>query len=156
VIHARHRDFKVFCGDRPLDECYASLPVIARRVQEVKDELLTTRGIVADHVIMTSDEDNATWWQGVEEQGWKRLHHLKWAQADEPTGEPPVKGAPERLQRLHSWYPLILDAVVQSSGVGFVGTDGSTMSMIARRRTETWNNGVSRTVKWGNPHSDDH
>ncbi len=53
-------------------------------------------------------------------------------------------------------YPVLVDAVIQSGAIGFVGTDRSTMSILARRRAETWHNAVSRTVKWGNPTADDH
>jgi hypothetical protein len=53
-------------------------------------------------------------------------------------------------------YPLLIDAVIQSNGVGFVGTDLSTVSVVARRRVESWHDGIVRTVKWGQPTSDDH
>lgn len=43
-------------------------------------------------------------------------------------------------------YPALIDAVVQSMGVGFVGTARSTMSLVARRRVEDWNGGVTREV----------
>jgi hypothetical protein len=75
TIHVRHRDFSGWCHDIPSYDCFAKLPVIARRVQEIKDELYEKRGITVDHVIMTSDEDNATWWQDVVEQGWKRVDY---------------------------------------------------------------------------------
>jgi hypothetical protein len=45
-------------------------------------------------------------------------------------------------------YPVLIDAVVQSSGAGFVGTAGSTMSLVALRRTEEWTGGVGIMVKW--------
>jgi hypothetical protein len=163
AIHVRHADFKVYCEDIPLYECYASLPVISRRVEEVRTEIQEKKGIHVEHVIMTSDERNETWWQEVESMGWKRLHHLKWAGVQENTSPvdnvdtiAPIPGAPENLEKFAEWFPLLLDATVQSRGLGFVGTDRSTMSMIARRRVETWQGGVSRTVKWGRPDSDDH
>lgn len=57
----------------------------------------------------------------------------------------------------HSYrYPVFIDAAIQSLGVGFVGTDRSTMSMLARRRVESWTDGVVRIFKWGNPDSDNH
>lgn len=51
---------------------------------------------------------------------------------------------------------MLIDAVVQAGGIGFVGTDRSTMSILARRRVESWWKGAARMVKWGNPHADDH
>jgi hypothetical protein len=53
-------------------------------------------------------------------------------------------------------YPLFIDAVIQSNGAGFVGTQGSTMTTVARRRVESWRGGPTRVVKWGSPNADDH
>jgi hypothetical protein len=75
TVHVRHRDFAGMCLDVALHDCFAKLPVFARRVQEVKDELYERRGIKVEHVIMTSDEDDATWWQEVVELGWKRVDY---------------------------------------------------------------------------------
>jgi hypothetical protein len=72
----RHGDFKVWCGE-DVSGCFPSLPVIARRVEEVKAELLQRKGIVVNHVIMTSDEKDPTWWQGVTAQGWFGLNHTQ-------------------------------------------------------------------------------
>lgn len=44
---------------------------------------------------------------------------------------------------------MFLDAIVQSLGAGFVGTDRSTMSLIAERRVRDWYNGPTREVQWG-------
>jgi hypothetical protein len=53
-------------------------------------------------------------------------------------------------------YPVLIDAVIQSSGIGLIGTHGSTMSLLAGRRVQDWHNGVYKDVKWGSPHADDH
>jgi hypothetical protein len=55
------------------------------------------------------------------------------------------------------WYrfPVFIDAVVQSGSLGFVGNYGSTMSLIAKRRVESWRDGVVRMVKWGWVGADD-
>lgn len=53
-------------------------------------------------------------------------------------------------------YPVFLDAVIQSNGAGFVGTHGSTMTTLARRRVESWHGGPIRVVRWGWPGADDH
>ena len=52
-------------------------------------------------------------------------------------------------------YPVLIDAVIQSGGVGFIGTDRSTMSEIAMRRCQSWHDGVTRIVKWGYIGADD-
>ncbi|KAK0233621.1 hypothetical protein IW262DRAFT_1331502 [Armillaria fumosa] len=137
-VHVRHYDFDRYCVDMPLTDCFASIPVIARRVQEVKDELMATKGQDIKHVVVTSDERNASWWQEVAEQGWFAPDHSR------------------TKELLGDWYPVLIDAAIQSGGVGFVGTDRSTMSLLARRRVETWQNGVTRTVRWGHPGADDH
>jgi len=137
AIHMRHGDFKVFCSDDP-SACFPSLSVISRRVEEVKAELLQRKGIVVNNVIMTSDERDPSWWDGVKAQGWFAIDHNN------------------TVERFGPWYPVLIDAVIQSTGVGFVGTDKSTMSIMARRRVESWMDGAVRTVKWGGPDADNH
>ncbi len=53
-------------------------------------------------------------------------------------------------------YPVLIDAVIQSSGIGLIGMHGSTMSLLAGRRVQDWHNGVYKDVKWGTPNADDH
>jgi hypothetical protein len=72
----RHGDFKTWCGE-DLSLCFPSFPVIARRVEEVKTELLQRKGIAVEHVIMTSDEQDPAWWDGVRAQGWLTLNHSR-------------------------------------------------------------------------------
>ncbi|KII94081.1 hypothetical protein PLICRDRAFT_36319 [Plicaturopsis crispa FD-325 SS-3] len=140
ALHVRHHDFKVYCGDYSEEDCFASLAVYDRRVQEVKQELLERKNITVEHVLMTSDEDDAAWWHDVEAMGWKHIDF-----------------AAERTEEIYGkWYPVLIDAVIQSMAHGFVGTDRSTMSMLARRRVEAWQEGATRTVKWGSPGADDH
>lgn len=80
AIHIRHGDFAYWCGDAPVDDCFAPLSVIARRVQEVKDEILDKFGVKVEYVIMTSDEHNQTWWDGVRTQGWFQVNHAETVQ----------------------------------------------------------------------------
>ncbi|KAI0770948.1 hypothetical protein BD413DRAFT_626744 [Trametes elegans] len=140
AIHARRGDFAGWCGDVPREECFAPLGAFARRVAEVQEALRARHGVYVSHVVMTGDERDQVWWQAVEERGWLRVDH-----DTERTAE-----------RFGKWYPVVLDAVVQSMSVGFVGTDRSTFSHMARRRVEDWNHGVTRLVKWGFPGADDH
>ncbi|KXN88805.1 hypothetical protein AN958_06674 [Leucoagaricus sp. SymC.cos] len=137
-IHIRHGDFKNWCGEVPVEDCFASISVINRRVEEVKTEIQESRGLTVNHVIVTSDERDPLWWEQVANQGWYRVDHSGTA------------------DRYGAWYPVLIDAVIQSGGIGFVGTDRSTMSILARRRVQSWRNGVVRTIKWGKSGADDH
>ncbi|KAF8922053.1 hypothetical protein CPB85DRAFT_1265699 [Mucidula mucida] len=111
-IHVRHSDF----GD-----CFAPLSAIARRVQEVKDEVMEKSGRIVDHVVVTSDEKDPAWWQDVANLGWVAPDHS------------------QTIQLFGPWYPVLIDAVIQS-GV----------------RTGAWQNGATRYVEWGRPGADDH
>ncbi|KAJ7508599.1 hypothetical protein B0H11DRAFT_1965830 [Mycena galericulata] len=137
-IHARRDDFEGWCGDFPREECFASLDVIARRVEEVRSEIWQRKGIMVHRVIITSDEKDPEWWRQVAERGWGTPDHRD----------------TEELYGI--WYPVLIDAVILSQGIGFVGTDRSTMSILAGRRVEMWHDGTARMVKWGRPGADDH
>ncbi|KAJ7729241.1 hypothetical protein DFH07DRAFT_850334 [Mycena maculata] len=137
-IHARRDDFQGWCGDFTLDECFAPLEVINRRVQEVKAELFQRKAIMVHHIIITSDEKDKKWWAQVARYGWVSPDHR------------------QTEERYGIWYPVLIDAVIQSQGIGFVGTDRSTMSILAARRVESWRDGAVRFVLWGRPGADDH
>jgi len=137
-IHVRHHDFQWWCDEIPLKDCFAPLPVIARRVREIQEELLATKGLDVKDVVLTSDEIDPLWWADVAKQGWKYPDHSK------------------TTEEFNGWYPVLIDAVIQSNGIGFVGTDRSTMSEMAMRRCQSWHGGVTRTVKWGYIGADDH
>ncbi|KAJ7230619.1 hypothetical protein GGX14DRAFT_344179, partial [Mycena pura] len=132
AVHVRHGDFGGWCGV-PLKDCFAPLSVIARRVEEVQDELLRTKRLVVDRVVVTSDEQDSAWWEEVLQLGWVRPDHSRTVE---------VHGA---------WYPILVDAAIQSGAVGFVGTDRSTVSVMARKRVSAWNGGAVRMVRWGTP-----
>jgi len=77
-IHARHRDFSQWCPEGvSVDDCFAPLSAIARRVQEIKDELMARKGLKVDYVVMTSDEPAEKWWQDVAALGWLRIDHSR-------------------------------------------------------------------------------
>ncbi|KAH9898206.1 hypothetical protein C8Q73DRAFT_684005 [Cubamyces lactineus] len=143
AIHVRHGDFSNWCwaAEKP-EDCFAPLPVIARRVREVQEELRERKGIdiPMTRVIVTSDEKDPAWWEEVAALGWRTIDH-------------DTAGTAEVFGR---WYPVILDAAIQSGALGFVGTDRSTYSIVSRRRVETWNDGATRTVLWGYKGADDH
>ncbi|KAL1951501.1 hypothetical protein VTO73DRAFT_650 [Trametes versicolor] len=143
AIHVRHGDFANWCwaAEKP-EDCFAPLPVIARRVREVQEELLARKGldIPMTRVIITSDEKDPAWWEEVRALGWRTLDHE-------------AAGTAEAFGR---WYPVILDAAIQSGAHGFVGTDRSTYSIVSRRRVESWHDGATRMVLWGYKGADDH
>lgn len=69
----------------------------------------------------------------------------------------PCSPFPEADYRLFcNRYPVLVDAVVQSNGAGFVGTARSTMSEMAMLRCKTWHKGATRMVDWGRIGADDH
>ncbi|KAF7356995.1 hypothetical protein MVEN_01036100 [Mycena venus] len=126
AVHVRHGDFGGWC-DQPLKDCFAPLSAIARRVEEVQEELWATKHVVVDRVIVTSDEQDPAWWDAVFELGWVRPDH-------------------SRTVEVHGeWYPILVDAAIQSGALGFVGTDRSTVSVMARKRVQTWHGGAVRT-----------
>jgi len=142
-LHARRQDFAGWCDDIPAKDCFAPLEAFEVRVREIQDELNVR---LATHrplkVIVTSDERDSTWWEKVRQQGWLFVDHG-------PDGE-------NTAIQHGLWYMPLLDAVIQCMGAGFVGTDRSTMSLLARRRVEEWSGGVTRMVKWGFPGADNH
>ena len=75
-MHIRHGDFKRLCPNpsEPFDSCFASLSTFAARVDEVKAEL-RAKGIVVDHVLVSSDEKDEGWWNEVRKLGWTWIDH---------------------------------------------------------------------------------
>lgn len=140
TIHARRGDFQGWCGTVPKEDCLPPLSAFAQRVREIQDELRERHGLYVSTVIMTSDEKDPLWWEGVRERGWIRVDHDSLGTA----------------QDHGNWYPVVLDAVLQSMGMGFVGTDRSTFSHMARYRVADWNHGAARMVKWGYIGADKH
>ncbi|OCH94686.1 hypothetical protein OBBRIDRAFT_722038 [Obba rivulosa] len=143
AIHVRHGDFQNWCWQAELPEdCFAPIPVIARRVREVQDELRRKKGVDVPmtRVIITSDEQDPAWWNETAALGWVKVDH------DEL----------QTAQIYGRWYPVVLDAAIHSYAQGFVGTDRSTFSILSRRRVEDWQDGATRTVKWGYKDADAH
>jgi hypothetical protein len=86
AIHVRRKDFEGWCAGVPKNDCFASIPVIARRVREVQDELRERKQIEieANHVIMTSDESDPAWWAEVNSQGWVGVDHSETGEVHGP------------------------------------------------------------------------
>ncbi|KAJ7805164.1 hypothetical protein B0H14DRAFT_3771980 [Mycena olivaceomarginata] len=135
ILYPPRDDFQNWCGEFTKEECFAPLSVIARRVDEVKAEVLQQKGVAVNHVIITSDERDEAWWDQVVEVGWRTPDHA----------------GLKTEERYGVWYPVLIDAVIHSRGSGFVGTSRSTFSILAARRVSSWNNGPVRMVEWGSP-----
>ena len=74
-IHIRRNDFVGWCRDVPREECFAPLSAYARRVEEIRQELLQDKGIDVSRVLVMSDEKDESWWDAVREMGWKWVDH---------------------------------------------------------------------------------
>lgn len=151
-LHIRHGDFGRLCPNAtdPFDGCYAPLSTFASVVNEI-NSALRAKGIVADRVLLTSDEERQDWWNEVRALGWTWIDHeaLKTA---ELFGDWYVVFASPVVDFVTfpfiCRYPVFIDAVAQSLGAGFVGTETSTMSLMAGRRVVDWNGGPVRYVRW--------
>ncbi|KAG8893832.1 hypothetical protein FRC01_013329 [Tulasnella sp. 417] len=134
-MHIRHGDFKVYCGDTPKEHCMAPVSALANAVDDVRASLKSQLGISvsSSDVLVTSDEEDPAWWAEIDKLGWAHIDHKA-----------------ERTVEKHSrWYPTFIDAMHQSMGIGFVGTEGSTMSLVALKRVIDWNGGLGVMVGWG-------
>lgn len=49
----------------------------------------------------------------------------------------------------------MIDSAIQSMNVGFVGTAGSTFSLISGFRARNWNGGLFKMVHFGGPDEDE-
>ncbi|KAJ7627140.1 hypothetical protein FB45DRAFT_835412 [Roridomyces roridus] len=140
AVHIRRGDFAIWCDltyHTPLEDCFAPLSTYARRVEEVQAELMEKKGVSAERVIVTSNEQDEGWWKEVAELGWVTLDHQRTMEEHGP------------------WYPIFVDAFIQGEAAGFVGTSTSTVSMLGQRRVES-KGGVSVMVQWGTKGADDH
>lgn len=72
----RRNDFQGWCQPGiPLAECFAPLSAYARRVDEVRREILDKQGVFVERVLMTSDERDPEWWAKVRALGWLYPDH---------------------------------------------------------------------------------
>jgi hypothetical protein len=98
----------------------------------MRTTLKTTRAIDAREVLVASDETSDAWWAQVAALGWRRLDH--------------GPGALNTGARLGRWYEVFIDAGALAGADGLVGTQDSTMSLLALRRVHEWRGGVGRMV----------
>jgi hypothetical protein len=139
AVHIRRTGFGNQCSeDIALEDCFVPLDVYARHVEEVKRVLFDRDSVEVANAIVTSDETDSTWWQKVRARGWSYVDYRN-----------------ERTAKtLGPWHPTLIDALVQAAAVGFVGTEGSEMSLVASRRVLEWGGGVTSSVAWGHRGAD--
>jgi len=130
AVHARRGDFNQHC---PVDGagCLPTDAQMKRRVEGMQADL-ADRGIQTSRVIVTSDETDPDWWQGVFDLGYTYINHTA-------LGTEATYGL---------WYGPFLDAVFQSIGAAVVGTDRSSMSLLAERRVQDWSNGPTTRMSF--------
>lgn len=84
AVHIRRSDFIAWCFGVPRDECLAPLEAYARRVEEVKTEMLERKQIASGDevkVILMSDEPRdgidrgEPYWERVAKLGWLSIDH---------------------------------------------------------------------------------
>lgn len=153
TVHIRRGDFRFACDTPP---CRLSLSAFKQTVDKMQTELLQKRGIEHTRVLLASgkrfhhpqrrnvmltlvpplDESDSMFYDEVRSYGWTFLNHTS-----------------ERTAELYGeWHPILIDKVSLSMGIGFVGTDSSTFSILNARRVEDWNNGVTVLLNyytWG-------
>ena len=70
-------------------------------------------------------------WAEVRANGWVYFNHTE-----------------ERTQeKFGEWFVPMIDTVSHSLAAGFVGTGGSTFSLVSARRVEDWNHGPTILVR---------
>ncbi|KZV69025.1 hypothetical protein PENSPDRAFT_609280 [Peniophora sp. CONT] len=138
-IHARRGDFFDYCDQAglPRESCYPTMDEYRFAIDRLRSAIEDKLGVSPSHVIMLSDERDPAWWAEIRAQGWYVPDH---------------EGA-GTLEKYGWWYPVLLDAVIQSSGVGLLGTPGSTFSLVAGRRVMDWQGGVYHEIAWANRES---
>jgi len=132
AVHMRRNDFASNCinNHRPIEECIPSVDVYKAKVDAIRQELLENQNRDVSEILLMSDEIDSSFWQGVKDIGWRRLDHL----------------SEQTQMKYGEWYSPIIDQVAGSMAAGFVGTEGSTFSLVGARRVEDWNNGYSAMI----------
>ncbi|EJT99008.1 hypothetical protein DACRYDRAFT_56709 [Dacryopinax primogenitus] len=120
VIHARRGDFLGQCETANVD-CLPTLAQMKTKVEQMQIAL-AEKGIVTDHVLVTSDETDPGWWAAIVELGWTHIDHTAF----------------RTEARFGKWYGPILDAAFHSMGAAVIGTERSTMSLLGERRAHDW------------------
>ncbi|KAF6758039.1 hypothetical protein DFP72DRAFT_808302 [Ephemerocybe angulata] len=131
TIHLRRNDFKDLCPEGKAPPCFIPLSKYQRAVTEIQEKLLETQGISVSRVLVTSDEKDLSFWEEISSFGWSFFNHT----------------AERTVERFSKWHPLLIDKVALSQGIGFIGTNPSTFSILNAFRVEDWNNGVTKMLR---------
>ncbi|KZT51348.1 hypothetical protein CALCODRAFT_138136 [Calocera cornea HHB12733] len=137
VVHARRGDFLGQCATQDMT-CLPTHSQMKRRVLEMQSSL-AAQGIQTDRVLVTSDETDPTWWEAITEMGYTYINHTE-------LGTEAKYGM---------WYGPILDAAFQSMGAAVIGTERSTMSLLAERRALDWQSAPSTRLTFSNVPGED-
>lgn len=147
-IHARHGDFLENCPNRNGKPCYPPLSKFVQYVEEIEEELrskgVVERGRPRLPVVVTSDEKDPQWWEEVAQMGWKRVVFP--SSLTIPEGIRGMENDLDKETYESLWNRMLVEVAIQGYGTGFIGTQSSTMSLVAQRRVEHWQKGVTRTV----------
>ncbi|EJU02539.1 hypothetical protein DACRYDRAFT_99657 [Dacryopinax primogenitus] len=123
-IHIRRGDFGKLCPQEQPD-CLPTVADHVDRLSLIRGNLTERLGHAPEYYLMTTDETDKGFLYEAVRAGWTLVDHEK-----------------ERtVERFGMWYPTLLDSVMLSMSTGFLGTSTSTLSIMARRRVEDWNNG---------------
>lgn len=157
AVHSRRNDFDAFCakdsnGKPDVVGCFTPLSTYAEAVSEIRSELIRENPALSEvdiPVILFSDEPKHmnAWFknryhrpEGFSEGFWKEVDVLRWKVLDHELRDLRTN------ERLGMWYPILIDSVVMSHAVGFVGTKKSTFSLMPAKRVEGWWKGPVRMV----------
>lgn len=135
TVHIRHGDFLEFACSGEGESCYT----VKQYLRAVKDIQSTLPSPIDNVLVLTDEKDPAF---------RAEAHALGWKFADD--GKKGA-GGEEIKARLKGWYETLTDIVLMATGSHFVGTHGSTMSVLALRRVEDWHGGQSRLVNPKSP-----
>lgn len=133
TVHIRRGDFSDMCKDGRKSPCYLPLEAYQTAIEEVRAGILQKHGFNVTRVLVSSNEKDPRFWKTLRERyNWSYLNHTALRTLEDHGGR--------------QWYPLLVDKIALSMGLGFVGTSPSTFSVYNARRVEDWNRGVTKMV----------
>jgi hypothetical protein len=152
AVHVRHGDFAGHCPpDSTPAECFTPLADYAAGVADVRARILDAGRPDATRVIVASDEQDPAWWAEVAERGWTRADHGPAPGLDTAAQHGkwcvPVDVVRGGTLTTAARFEVFVDAAVMAAAAGFVGTESSTMSLLALRRVQDWNGGFGVMVR---------